>query len=73
MFVCICNQVTDKQIRRAAEAGVCSLEALSNELKVGTCCGKCKSCAKKVLHEVLQENVYVQSLPGGFTPVLSPA
>lgn len=72
MFVCICNQVTDKQIRRAAGEGICSFDALSRELNVGTCCGKCKSCAKKVLREALQENVYTQSVPGGFAPVLLP-
>ncbi len=74
MFVCICNQVTDKQIRRAVEeGGVSNFASLSNELNVGTCCGKCKSCAKKVLREAIQENTYHQSFPGGFIPVLSPA
>jgi len=73
MFVCICNQVTDKQIRRAAQEGVCSIEGLSNELNVGTCCGKCKGCAKQVLRDALLDNMHVQTLPGGFTPVLSPA
>ena len=73
MFVCICNQVTDKQIRRAVEEGVCSMESLSAELNVGTCCGKCKNCAKKVLREAIQESAYAQPLPGGFVPALSPA
>lgn len=73
MFVCICNQVTDKQIRSAVEEGVSSFTSLSSELNVGTCCGKCKTCAKKVLREAMQERVYFQALPGGYTPVLSPA
>ena len=73
MFVCICNQVTDKQICRAVEAGVRSFESLSSELNVGTCCGKCKSCAKKVLREAMQENAYTQTLADGFAPTLSPA
>lgn len=73
MFVCICNQVTDKQIRQAVVEGVNSFEALSSELNVGTCCGKCKSCAKKVMRNAMQENMHIQSMPGGFTPVLSPA
>ncbi len=71
MFVCICNQVTDKQIFRAVAQGVSNFESLSSELNVGTCCGKCKNCAKKVMREAIQENAYAQSFPNGFVP--SPA
>lgn len=73
MFVCICNQVTDKQIICAVEKGASNFESLSSELNVGTCCGKCKNCAKKVMREAIQENAYTQSFPGGFVPALSPA
>ncbi len=55
MFVCICNQVSDKQIRQAVYDGHCSMESLSAELAVGTCCGKCKTCAKEVLQQTIQE------------------
>jgi len=72
-IICICNQVTDKQIRRGVEQGICSFESLSAELNVGTCCGKCKSCAKKVLREALQENACARPFPGGLAPVLSVA
>jgi len=68
MFVCICNQVTDKQIRQAAEEGLCSFDSLSAELNVGTCCGKCRTCARKVLREALKENAYPKSYPDGFVP-----
>jgi len=73
MFVCICNQVTDKQIRRAVAEGISDMSALSSELNVGTCCGKCKTCAKKVLHEAIQENAYAQSFSAGFSPALASA
>lgn len=73
MFVCICNQVTDKQIRQAAEEGVTDLEALSAELKVATCCGKCRSCARKILRQAAQDNAYAQSYPGAVVPAFSPA
>jgi len=52
MFVCVCNGVTDKQIIKAAEAGASSLQDLSDELDVATCCGRCATCAKKVLRDV---------------------
>ena len=73
MFVCICNQVTDKQICRAVDEGASSIEDLSNELNLGTCCGKCKNCAKQVMREAIQEKAYTQAAPAGFSPALSPA
>ncbi len=51
MYVCVCNAVTDKDIREAAEQGAHTLEALSERLKVATCCGRCADCARRVLHE----------------------
>jgi len=51
MYVCICNSVTDRQIREARDDGACSLEALGRELKVATCCGRCAECAEKILCE----------------------
>jgi bacterioferritin-associated ferredoxin len=55
MIVCICNNVSDRKIRQAVDAGATSMTALRNELEVGTCCGKCHSCAKRVLRECLQD------------------
>ncbi len=55
MFVCVCNSVTDRDIRKAAERGVSTMEQLSRELKVATCCGTCADCAKRCLDEVHQK------------------
>jgi bacterioferritin-associated ferredoxin len=55
MYVCICNSVTDRQIREAARNGACSLDALSAELRVATCCGSCRDCACAILEEALAE------------------
>lgn len=51
MYVCVCNGVTDKQIIKAVEEGASTLQDLSDELNVATCCGRCASCAKKVMRE----------------------
>ena len=56
MYVCVCNGVTDKQIIKAAEEGASTLQDLSDELNVATCCGRCASCAKKVLREAHGRN-----------------
>lgn len=51
MYVCICNAVTDRQIREARDNGARSVADLSRELKLGTCCGRCKDCARAILRE----------------------
>ncbi len=58
MFVCICNSVTDTEIRDAVMEGARDLDAISEQLDVGTCCGKCKSCAKRVIREARAEMAY---------------
>ena len=51
MYVCICNAITDKQIRQAAESGVKSLWELQKELGVASNCGKCGEMATSILRE----------------------
>lgn len=49
MYVCICNAVTDSQIRAAVDAGHDSLKALRTHLGVATECGRCARCAADLL------------------------
>ena len=56
MYVCICNSVTDRDIRKAAKNGVNTLEALSQQLKVATCCGRCADCAQDLLDAIENES-----------------
>ena len=51
MYVCICNAITDKQIRKAARSGVSDLWALQRELGVASGCGSCKEVASEILRE----------------------
>lgn len=51
MYVCICNAITDKQIRQAAESGVTSLWELQKDLGVASNCGKCREMAVDILRE----------------------
>ncbi|GAB3547864.1 hypothetical protein GCM10027343_27580 [Noviherbaspirillum agri] len=55
MIVCVCHNVSERKIRQAVESGVRSMPELRDKLSVGTCCGKCNSCAKTVLRECLEE------------------
>jgi bacterioferritin-associated ferredoxin len=49
MYVCICNAVTDRDILKAIDDGVSTVEGLGDTLNVGTCCGRCKSCAEGLI------------------------
>jgi bacterioferritin-associated ferredoxin len=51
MIVCVCNNISDREIRAAIDLGIDSMAELHRELGVGTCCGKCVSYAREVLHE----------------------
>ncbi|MEM6514114.1 MAG: (2Fe-2S)-binding protein [Pseudomonadota bacterium] len=51
MYVCICNAVTDKEIRQAAKAGTTSLSALQEELGVAMNCGSCADDAAAILRQ----------------------
>lgn len=49
MYVCICNSVTDRDILKAIDEGVSTVEGLGEALDVGTCCGRCTSCAEGLI------------------------
>jgi len=51
MYVCICNAVTDKQIRQAVRSGVEDLWGLQRQLGVAAGCGACKEMASEILRE----------------------
>lgn len=55
MIVCICHNVSERKIRQAVDSGLTSMPELRDRLGVGTCCGKCHSCAKTVLRECLED------------------
>ncbi len=50
MIVCVCNNISDREIRQAVDLGLSSMAELRRDLGVATCCGKCASCARQVLH-----------------------
>lgn len=51
MYICLCNAITDRQIRKCAQEGACSLEDLACALGIGSACGRCKDSAAEVLRE----------------------
>lgn len=54
MYVCVCNAVTDCQIREAYCEGACSMRLLRERLGVAGCCGRCAPYARDVLRQCRQ-------------------
>ena len=55
VYVCICHGVNDETIESVIESGATTMKQLSTQLKVGSQCGKCCQCVKKVLDSKLTE------------------
>lgn len=71
MYVCLCHNVTDKDIRQLVHTeGVTTMRELREHLGVATQCGKCSRCAKEVLQEAVSELCHEQRC---CTPILSAA
>ncbi|WP_296251994.1 bacterioferritin-associated ferredoxin [Pseudomonas sp. UBA4194] len=55
MYVCLCQGVTDGQIREAIYDGCCSYRDVRETLGVAMQCGKCACLAKEVVRDTLTE------------------
>jgi bacterioferritin-associated ferredoxin len=51
VFVCMCNAVSDREIRQCAELGAATLDDLRASLGVASCCGRCAGAAEQILRE----------------------
>jgi len=56
MYICICNAVTEREIRETARLGARSLRDLREELGVAGKCGRCKAAAAEILREERTSN-----------------
>lgn len=56
MYICLCNSVTDSDIRHAArEQGVRTIDQLRQVTGCSSTCGTCEHMAREVLAEALHE------------------
>jgi bacterioferritin-associated ferredoxin len=51
MYVCVCQAVTERQVREAVKDGVTSMRGLREHLGVAAECGRCARCAHGILKE----------------------
>ena len=67
MYICVCNAITERQVRESVAAGASTLEDLQFELGVATCCGCCAETAQEYLPGgrcAADRNVCAVSAPG---------
>lgn len=55
MYVCLCQGITDKQIRAAVAGGATTLEAVRHTLGVASQCGSCGDLAGEIVSESLED------------------
>lgn len=72
MFVCICNAVTESQIRHAVDEGVTTVAELKTRLGVAARCGSCLQQAGETLHKRLLEITVVRRVSDSRTSEPSP-
>ncbi|MCP5181956.1 MAG: (2Fe-2S)-binding protein [Pseudomonadales bacterium] len=49
MIVCVCRNVSDRDIRRAIAEGARSVTDIADALDAGTCCGLCRETTEELL------------------------
>ncbi len=62
MYICVCNAVTDTDIRTAVAGGVRDLKQLRKTTGCASTCGNCKEMATEVLARALTEKSEAQGL-----------
>ena len=51
MYACICNGVTERQVREAAEAGCATVAELTMRTGAGATCGSCLDLVRDILDD----------------------
>ncbi|MCG8378164.1 MAG: (2Fe-2S)-binding protein [Proteobacteria bacterium] len=57
MYVCICNAITEAEIKQAAADGANCLKHLEAKLGVSNQCGACACEAKQCLNKALEDQI----------------
>lgn len=62
MYVCVCNAITEGQIKNAIRDGANTMHQLRAELKVTTSCGTCADYVENCLQEALDREMSFSNL-----------
>ncbi len=72
MYVCLCNGVTERDIRQAAEGGCCGMTELTMRTGCGSTCGSCLPLACALLAQA-RDASDLQASASGAAPFAQPA
>ncbi len=61
MYVCICRQITDNQIKDMCRDGVSSMDDLRSRSGVASECGKCGKLAQSIVKEYARTTSFVNA------------
>jgi len=51
MYVCVCNAISDRQVKQAISQGKQSVRDLRVHFGFESCCGKCTTCMRNAIKE----------------------
>jgi bacterioferritin-associated ferredoxin len=51
MVICVCQNITERDIAKAVANGCSSFAALQEHLEVSTCCGTCECMARETFEQ----------------------
>ncbi|MCW8194258.1 hypothetical protein F6455_05635 [Proteobacteria bacterium 005FR1] len=55
MYVCLCNGITDREIKQSIREGASSLQDLHDNLGVASQCGQCACLTQELLDDTLRD------------------
>ena len=59
MYICLCQGVTDRDIKDSIEAGAVSLSEVQVKLPVALNCGTCRDSAEALIDETLHNKAQI--------------
>lgn len=68
MYVCLCQGITDKDIRDAVNEGCCNYKEVRQALDIASQCGKCGCLAKQIVKETISESQLSNPMVAQFNP-----
>lgn len=68
MYVCLCQGITDKDIRDAVNEGCCNYKEVRQSLDIASQCGKCGCLAKQIVKETIAEAQVSSAMVAQFNP-----
>lgn len=63
MYICLCNAVTDHDIRREVAGGVRTFAELQARTGCSDCCGCCEPEARACLAQAIEQHAATAALP----------